>query len=127
MVNPSDEVVVVYWFPPLSASLASGALAGYSLTLTGNSTFSGAYIFADVSGSYPITGFAGINGTAYYHLFPSNSSNFAAIRYLVPVALSSPYLVGLTNSYKATQDVSVGVAVMATCGDSWMLQASLVK
>ena len=126
-INPSGTPVEAYFLPPSNTSVASGGTLGYSLTLSGNSTFSGVYYFAEFSGTERITGFAGINGTSYYRYFPSNSVNSISLRYLVPMGVSSPYMIGLTNTFGATQNVTIKLAMIATCGDSWLLQASPVS
>lgn len=123
-VNPAGTAVIVYVFPELNASLAPGARAGYSLVLAGNSTFDGVYLYADLAANYTITGFAGIGGSSYYSTFPSGNSTSVGVRYLVPEGVSLPYVLGVTNSYSAAQTVSGSIMIMATCGDSWVSQAS---
>jgi hypothetical protein len=123
-VNQANTIVVAYVFPPINSTLAPGNSTGYSLILSGNSTFTGVYFYANLAGYGPISGFAGIEGSSYYRSFSSGSTDSTSIRYLVPQGLSSSYVIGVTNAYSSTQLVSGSIVIAATCGPSWISQVS---
>jgi hypothetical protein len=123
-VNSTGGVVVMYYLPILNATVPPGKLTEYSLTFATNSTFSGVYEYASISGSYAFLGLAGISGTEYYHVFTRGGSNNATFDYLVPLGSFQPYVLGASNSYNSSQILTITLAVMGSCGGSWLSQVT---
>jgi hypothetical protein len=124
LVNSKGTNVVIYGFQSRNMSLTSGQSLSYSFTLAPNSTFTGAGINATFTGSEPILGFAGPSGSpATFGASPKGPPNQIVIAYTFPEG--SAYIVGVTNAYNGTQNVSIDSLLAGTCGDSWLSGVSV--
>jgi hypothetical protein len=120
-LNSAGTTVVIYGFPAYAANLTSGESASYSFSFAPNSTFTGVYIHANLSGSEPIVGFAGLSGSpAYFGETPKGPPNQVVIGYLVSKGVYTPYVAGVTNAYSGTQTASIDFVLAGTCGESWL-------
>jgi hypothetical protein len=121
-VNSAGRLVVFYYFPILSATTSPGRVTEFSVVFATNSTFSGVYEYASISGNDSILGVAGISGTQYYQTFPGEASNSTAFDYLVPLESFQPYVLGASNSYSSNQTLTISGALVGSCGESWLSQ-----
>lgn len=126
MINQAGTTVVIYVFPLLQSDLAPNETLGYTISFTGNSTFTGTYIYGVLSGNNTMYGFAGISGSPYYSLFPETHPNKITVMYVVPETSSSPYVIGAANSYDENQNVTLSHVDFASCGDTWISQISVI-
>jgi hypothetical protein len=123
--NPARTIVVTYDFPTLDTELAPGDSTGYSLTFSANSTFTGVYIVGYASGG-ELQGFAGIQGSkADYKVAYGNSQSVDMI-YLVSEGSYRPYVLGALNPLSTDLNVTISPALMTTCGDTWISQATVL-
>jgi hypothetical protein len=123
-VNQAGGTVIAYYFPLLQSSIAPDKALSYTISFTGNSTFTGVYIEGTISGNDTINGFAGILGTSHYEFVLVGASNMKTITYLVDESSSRPYVIGVGNSYGANQNLTLSNVEFASCGETWISQVS---
>ena len=125
LVNQAGGTVIGYYFPLLQSSIASDGTLSYTISFTGNSTFTGVYIEGTISGNDTIYGFAGIPGSpSHYHPFAGGASNKATLSYLVSESSSLPYVIGVGNPGGASQDLTLSNVEFLSCGPAWISQVS---